>query len=300
MPIVEQRERVRMLRLLCAMAGVLVVGLLVGTFADLQITSTLYVAEQPLAQIASAIGLMPLTVPLCISLGALVQRAVAARRPVAFQVGVGCALVAVGVFCSYLMSRSFVIYDGLGPFLPFEVPKPVVIGGAVVVGALVMALGFAAATRNGEAQLTRRLVMVALLLIGSVLLVELVKNTMHRPRYRTLVRGFEGIDFHPWYKAFGGAHEMMERYGLGSDEFKSFPSGHSVQVGSTAVSFFGLAALFPALRDKWHVAFVAQIVLVVCVTFSRMVLGAHFLSDVSVGALVPILAGIFLFTRRDT
>ena len=128
---------------------------------------------------------------------------------------------------------------------------------------------------------------------------EIIKGFMHRPRHRTIVLGYEGIEFQPWYLPFHGHKELTEMYQLSSDAFKSFPSGHCIQTGAAVISFYGLAALYPALRSKWGVVTVVFIALVLCVPISRLVLGAHYLSDVAVGIVLSALAGIYLLGRED-
>ena len=53
---------------------------------------------------------------------------------------------------------------------------------------------------------------------------------------------------------------------------------------------FGLLAIpkyFPKLGKKWNIAITAFVLLYTAtVAFSRMVMGAHYLSDVTVGALL--------------
>ncbi len=295
----NDQDRALLLKVHCMLAGVVVLGLVAGTFVDLGLSQALYVKEQPLGQLISVLGIFPLAIPLCMLFGAIIQRFSRDNRPIVAKVILCVCLVAVALFSCYHMAKAFFTYDGIGPLLPFQMPTiGFVIIGAVTGGGLLLA-GFKAAQRNDEADLLRRAVTVTVLLLASFLLVELVKNLMHRPRYRTLMLGYEGIDFTAWYKPFHGASELMDKYELADDAFKSFPSGHSNQAAITAMGFYGLAVLFPKLRSHWKLAAVLLVVFVVLVLPVRIVLGAHFLSDVSVGALVSLAAGAYLFSRQD-
>ena len=299
MPVISKNEKELLRKVLYGIVAVFAVLLLVGTFCDFQLTSALYVQDQALAQLISAVGLQPLAPPLCILLGALVQRHLAGSRSIIFKVLICIALVLAGCYSFAEMMKSFLSYDGIGPLLPFEVSKDVSRGLGAILGLVLMVVGYRSALKNDDEKLMQRLVVTVLLLVGVFIFSEIIKGFMHRPRHRTIVLGYEGIEFQPWYLPFHGHKELTEMYQLSSDAFKSFPSGHCIQTGAAVISFYGLAALYPALRSKWGVATVVFIALVLCVPISRLVLGAHYLSDVAVGIVLSALAGIYLLGRED-
>ena len=163
-------------------------------------------------------------------------------------------------------------------------------GIGVVVGAALCALGYNAGKANDAKDLARQVLLVILVLVVSYVVVEIVKNFMTRPRPRTLFAGYAGIEFSPWYQRTSGAEDLMATYGLEKDAFKSFPSGHSVQVAAFLAAFYGLSLVYPSLRQRLGIALVVEIVFALVVMSCRMILGAHFLSDVSTGALVSVIA----------
>lgn len=75
---------------------------------------------------------------------------------------------------------------------------------------------------------------------------------------------------------------------MAAEEFKSFPSGHTANASTLM-----LLALLPALRpgpQKRQTALFAAGFLWACVVgFSRIVAGAHFLSDVTMGLALGLL-----------
>ena len=86
--------------------------------------------------------------------------------------------------------------------------------------------------------------------------------------------------------------EEMISLGLGEEVFKSFPSGHT----ASAAMIFTIASLpvFLGFEGKkylkyrialWSVA--AAFTLIVAV--SRLIMGAHYLSDVSAGAVISTI-----------
>lgn len=66
------------------------------------------------------------------------------------------------------------------------------------------------------------------------------------------------------------------------EEIKSFPSGHSQWAGTT-LSLSLLAFVHPKWQEKEKTVFFVTLFYAVVVMISRLMQGAHFLSDVTVG-----------------
>ena len=80
----------------------------------------------------------------------------------------------------------------------------------------------------------------------------------------------------------------MAATGLTSEEFKSFPSGHA---GGSALTlmFAMLVPYFVKGQEKIQLPmFYAGFAWLLLVAFARIRVGAHFLSDVSMGAFLTI------------
>lgn len=77
--------------------------------------------------------------------------------------------------------------------------------------------------------------------------------------------------------------------GIASEEFKSFPSDH---VGCAAVAL--AYCLVPYIRKKGSpdLWFYVGLAFVLTVMFSRIIMGAHFLSDVTIGFAVSFICMI--------
>lgn len=113
-----------------------------------------------------------------------------------------------------------------------------------------------------------------LLVIFEILIVNVLKIIWARPRMRSISTIEQ---FKHWYEINGP---------LNSEEFKSFPSGH------TANAFVMLAyTLFIPENHKQLMRnfTVFAILWGVCTAISRVILGAHFLSDVFVGGYVTVV-----------
>lgn len=114
-----------------------------------------------------------------------------------------------------------------------------------------------------------------------------LKQIFHRPRYRAVAA--YGIDFYPWWKPCSNYRDIMAHFGLDSEEFKSFPSGHTCE----STIFIPLITFLPLIIKKTekiqYPLFVGAIAFTFLVAFCRILAGAHYLSDVSTGALLTVL-----------
>lgn len=120
-------------------------------------------------------------------------------------------------------------------------------------------------------------VVVGVALFGYVILIQGVKYLWGRVRFRELDSAFS--EFTPWYLPQGFT---------GSD---SFPSGH-------AAMGFILLTLIILLKNKneWikSLVFIPIIIWAVSLAFSRIVIGAHFASDILFGSFIIIILYIIL------
>ena len=296
---VSQEQRSLLMRGMGVFATALVALLAVGTFADHQIAQAVYAPGNPLVIFVSTLGLFPMAYPACLLLGVLAQRSLVSQKPQALRVVGAVVRVALAALFGALITKAVLsVRDGFGGMVESELPTVARMGIGGVIGAGLCALGFNAAKANDAKDLARRALVVVMVLLASFVLVEVVKSFMSRPRPRLLFAGYEGIEFCPWNQKFSGAKEFMEAFGIEKDAFKSFPSGHSLQAASFLVAFYGLSLVYPGLRQKLGVALVVEIAFALTVMACRMVLGAHFLSDVSTGALVSV-AAFFVLMALD-
>ncbi len=181
-------------------------------------------------------------------------------------------------------------FDGVAPkFYGFLI--------MIVVHAAIAFVGFKVTSMSDNPHLWIVYLVLALVMIFVFLAcITGVKSIMHRPRYRSVVNA--GLEFYPWYERCANYKELMEIYDLTSEEFKSFPSGHSAS--AMVIPMFNL--FLPYVNKKFtkasKIAFVVSMVWGLAVMFSRVHLGAHYLTDVSFGAMVTVLfsliASLFL------
>lgn len=76
--------------------------------------------------------------------------------------------------------------------------------------------------------------------------------------------------------------------GVASEEFKSFPSGHT-GCATCALLLAALPLLSDRLKGKETMLLWIGVAFTIVVAFSRIIMGAHFLTDVTVGMSVTVL-----------
>ncbi len=137
------------------------------------------------------------------------------------------------------------------------------------------------------------LILIAAFAIALTAGVSLFKVIFHRPRFRAVMGS--ALDYYPWYERCGNYKELMEINGLAEEEFKSFPSGHAASsIGFPLFALF--LPLFSKKYAKWSLpAFGCGLAFALLVMFSRLFVGAHYLSDVSMGSMITLVFFIVAF-----
>lgn len=299
----DEGATLRMLALTCAFSGIL---LLVGTFFDLPLSQAIAVAEgNPLVTVISTLGLLPCMFPLCVMVGACAGRlwdeakATGAARtakaskttkttkawPVRRVAGILVCLALV-LAAGIIGFIELFDVDGLGPILPFAVPQAAGVAGGIVCGLACGAIGFRGARGNADPELVRRLALAILAIVAVNVLSTVVKGAVCRPRFRLLRQGVPGIEYQPWYQANPSYGRLASELGLERSNLRSFPSGHVTQCAFLVATYYGLMALFPRLRRGWRIVRLAYVPYLLTIMACRILLAAHFLSDVAMAGLV--------------
>lgn len=262
--------------------GVLLIGLILGSFFDLQINKFLFDRTNPFGLVVSSFGMIPGYGCLSLLGGALLSIVLKYKE---FKTWLKVILYA----CSIIMYGVSVYFLGKDVFSVngFENKKLYWLGflimGVIMVGVFYLGTVLGKMNENPKMWIII-LVLAAAIFMALVPGVTLFKSIMHRPRYRIAI--YEGyVDFHNWWEPF----KDYKLISLPKEEFKSFPSGHA---GASMVGLITLSYL-PLFNKKWMkyqvVLFYVAFVWALVVMFSRLLVGAHFLSDVCVGALLTVI-----------
>ena len=249
--------------LLVLIAALFVVG---GVY-DLTIANNVYQPDNVIARILELVGYLPPFLLVAATFAVLFFRVKAEdpKRPLKKIVTAACVALAYLVF-GYMMS---------GEVLSVTWQRVLVgIGSAAVLTAPTI-LFF---RNRSDEQLKRYeifLIFASIVcVISSLLTINVIKFLWGRARYREMMAAedyfFEA--FTPWYHANGfslhGHH--------------SFPSGHTC-AATNLLTLLALDEVFPSVGSKKKsLTFVVGLYIFI-LAYSRMVLGAHFLSDVTAG-----------------
>lgn len=110
-----------------------------------------------------------------------------------------------------------------------------------------------------------------IVMLVSLIVIRVMKLTWGRMRYRDMLAIGDFSGFTPWYLPQGATGAT------------SFPSGHS----ASAANIFIFAVLFKGKAR--YIANAVGIIFVILSCFSRIVINAHFMSDVIVGSCISYL-----------
>ena len=275
----------------CALVvlAVLVILMVVGSFLDLQISKLLYPGhESSLGQFFAAFGELPAF--LCFTCAGVLLFLIRGRLRrdwnVLFLI-ISALLVAFGLVMNIREACDNV------PALPAWVAILVTVFAAAVAGAGVVLL-----TRQCPAKTVLRFLLTLVFVsFVTMVLINVIKIPWSRARMRLLVSTGNDTYFMPWWQLGGALKQRLVGEGISPDEFRSFPSGHTACAACAM-----LAILLPALKKQWHdkerVCLIVGAVWTLLVAVSRIWMGAHYLTDVTMACLIVIgvsVLGIYLF-----
>lgn len=267
--------------------GIVLLGLIIGTFFDLSISQTLVKdTDNYFLHSVSGFGLVIPYMFFALFGGLLVRITIINKEQKAWLKTI---LIIAGILF-YFAGTYFVAHDnftvnGLNQAgIEFEIIR-------YTNGALICALMFVIGYISGKGNRNKRL-WIAILVVATTIICSQVfgttvlKSFFHRPRYRSL--GGD-IEFHPWYIPFSDYKNHLSET-MTSEEFKSFPSGHASV--SALMMFYAVVipAMFPRKIGKKYCfpMFLVGFAYFVFIALVRILAGAHFLSDVSFGGLLTL------------
>ena len=136
-------------------------------------------------------------------------------------------------------------------------------------------------------------IIVCLTAAFSQVVTHLLKSIAARPRYRAMFLMEEFGEYRKWFQFQWGIPEISEDlkllYDAGADWYKSFPSGHT-----SAAAMVLTLTLIPSIFAKTNtllrkiITYTVVVLYILAVMFSRILVGAHFLTDVTFGAMITV------------
>ena len=265
--------------------GVAVLGIILGSFLDLSISSAIASASNGLGLTISAIGPTIGFAGVAVMGGGFVALAVKGKYHIVLKIlFFVLAAACLGVSIFYPAGEYFGIngFYGAAPewvgYLIVIVPES-----AAMVGGY-----FLFKDCQNKNMWIVFCIIVVLLLIALLGVIPTIKDNMHRPRFRYLAQSDLDL-FHNWWEPFKEYKDYIAAHpDVPHDNFKSYPSGHTAE----ASILFVCVTFFP-LADKKFAKYQMPVFygacgLVVLVAFARILAAAHFLSDVSWGATIVL------------
>lgn len=260
-------------------AAILALCLFIGTFFDYQISSALFNSSSLFGRFVEAAGELPFELTASVA-GIMLVRAARPDSKASKWLAVLGILVNVGL-AGYEIIGSLRVGGKL-------IAAQLVLTFALVIVANVIAYRLTRDTDPDE--LTRWALMVlAVWVAQATILNVIVKPLWSRPRMR-VIEVTQGLEFQPWWVIGNPDKWTYIAAGVIKDGFKSFASGHTAHA-AIGMMLAGLpATAFKQEPSRRRVVFWAAAVVAALVAFGRIVIGAHFLTDVSCGfALVLVL-----------
>ena len=285
-------------RIAVCMAVFFAITFAIGTFFDHPIAAAIFSGGNIPALIISSLGIYVFCGAFSFYFGAALSQSMKIAND--FKRTIYCSfIIFFGVIVMTVAGGSLLDINNLGGIFPEirrTIPQMIIV--FLFVFFPIAVLGFLLGRRNNDPTLGRRIVLILNCMAVMFIIYEIIKTGLPRPRFRLIQEHIDGVDFHAWYDPIKNKDELIETFGIYSDNFKSFPSGHTANALLSIAILPGLAAVVPALRNKKKVLFVAGFVFGFLVLASRMVLGAHFLSDVSCGGFIASVMSAVYYKRE--
>ena len=267
--------------------GVLLIGFIVGSFLDLKIDQALFDKNNTFGLIMASFAVYPCYAGLAFISGGLLSTTIQRKEmPIWLKILSFFLAGLAYVMSVYLCGRELPSSNGFNN-------KVLTIPSYAISAALFAGVAFLAykICQKGD---TKKM-WIACMVMAFIFTISLlpagviIKLILHRPRYRYMVRC--GVtDFRNWwetcsnYKDYFGME--VDGFIIDKEEFKSFPSGHS---GTAAIMMMFLpyaSIFFDRLKGKEVVMFYTGFVWTLLMMYSRMLVGAHYLTDTCMGSLI--------------
>ena len=250
----------------------LIILLCIGTLYDYQIAQALFSPNHLFGIILAGYGYLPAIV--CMAIGGILLIITAKTHK---QVGkILCYIFGV------IFQIAALTVMTIEPMLYIEnmnIILSLVIGILLVGSCDYLIIKY---TKDTDTKVLNKFIIVMLgVMLTEVIVINVIKVPWARPRMRLIVEHVD-VQFQPWYIIGSGLKEQLISTGIASDEFKSFPSGHTGNA-ACAILLCLLPLICTKLKGKERLLFWSGVILTLLVAYSRMILGAHFLTDVTIG-----------------
>lgn len=142
------------------------------------------------------------------------------------------------------------------------------------------------------------LIIILTLVVSVVLINYFLKFLAYRPRYRAMAwdnallntKAIGTSYYQNWWNfSFFKTPQWASTLDIPKDYIKSWPSGHTSCAACVLTIPFFTSVIKKPTKLKTNICFYVGVVYTFIVAFARIIIGAHFLSDVAWGYLVTII-----------
>lgn len=256
--------------------AVAIIGLIIGSFLDLQIANGIFFKDNIPGLIFSAFGCAPIWMFFSMISAMMVRVALKKEHTIIFRLftlGIAICGLAVGIYFQY---------DQIITPNAFNYPDFWYLG--LIASLLINAGGFVLGLFFYDTDCDKTLVKNVLITVGicsfAIIMTQAIKSIMLRPRFRLLVELNDMSLFTNWFQPGKAIEGVIE------EELKSFPSGHATMSAGIMVILAYLPSITNKVKINQTLLFYIGFAYTLLVIFTRLSLGAHFLSDVSFGLLI--------------
>ena len=274
-------------------AAILLVLTVCGSFWDFEIANAIYIGQTPSENVFgilfSYIGIIPTFVGwsfLGASILCLSKKQVENTTERRWLTALAILLFVISFF--YFCTTLYV--SNANAFkVHFAIAYP--LGSAILF--VTAYFGYKLSQKSEDRELLRKALFLVAVSFVTLLIISITKELMCRPRFR-FVLATENLDyFKNWWES---GREIKTSLGMGieSDEFSSLPSGHSAYSMFAIFMLPALADYIPTLKRFSSHLFALGFIWWAATALSRLTIGAHYLTDVTIAGLVTILAYVIV------
>ncbi len=270
--------------------GFLICMIIVGSIVDFQLSSAVYNQENLYGRIFCSYGESPMGLALAAAGGMLFFGRNKEKKGIAvLDCVLGILLLCLGLLVLIAMPWNYLRGFGISA-------TPLIVCIAIVANALVFWFVGRLAKDADHKDVRRLAILFFAYVFLAILIINVIKIPWARPRMRFLAVNSEA-SFQPWWHPGYDLKDYFVAAGVASEEFKSFPSGHTAD--ACTVLLFSLLPYLKKDFGKQRTIFWCGIVWTCLVAFSRIIMGAHFLTDVSFGFLISFLIFVCIWKIAD-
>lgn len=270
-------------RVILCMFLFLAAMLLVGSFLDYSISGALYNEKNIFGRFLAGYGEYPAAIGFTAAgVLLLAGRSRECRWKKYLQSLGGTFLIASGTLMLMCMPMLYLTVPKAIPAALGLLCSAAVIGGISILG-----------KNTDKKMLLRAAAMIFFTIMLEILVVNLIKIPWGRPRMRLVYENAQAC-FMPWWQAGSSLKGALTAAGVAAEEFKSFPSGHTAN--ASMLMLLGiLPMLRPELAKKRALLIGIGFVWPCLVAVSRIIMGAHYLTDTTVGFAIGLTAMLLVW-----